>query len=492
MRCNCGSFLKDWDSIDIPENERQLSELLVRCISSEDGANDISESTLITQIGKINGDELSRLILTFGLYCRTGSNGGHKYQHRYLKVADAHNLVCHASHILRDWPMNFYAYLRAASGYNREKVGQQDPAPEFIKFVTALRKNFKSSKFDFILSVYRSFIVENWPRILTRRQRWPEGSVLQDQRFVIAEVAAAMFKIPRHRILELLNQNILRGYIRHMPSGRKYIYIEKSSLIGAQEHLGDQITLRGVSELLSLSRTRIEELIAGRFLKTFVDSTCKRRHEFLSRTEINRFLKQLSAAEREPCVGEELVTGAMILKTHLASNSEFSALTAAVISGALPTVTVASPYCGIAGLSFARAEFYAWRSEYREASKKTYLTVVEVAALMEVKQEVAYHLTRTGILKTTIHRVGKRDCALVEKREVERFKEIYVSAADLAEKVVTSPRALIKKLHEFEIEPVIGPEIDLCRQYFYLRAHLLRLQKQGQILENRHETKKIT
>ena len=95
------------------------------------------------------------------------------------------------------------------------------------------------------------------------------------------------------------------------------------------------------------------------------------------------------------------------------------------------------------------------------------LSIDEAAKLLVVKQQVAYHLEKVGLLQSVqTKQAGKQ----ITKEALATFNNNYVALSVLAKKQQTSPFALFKSL---KIKPVTGPQIDGSRQYFYLKKHFL-------------------
>lgn len=96
---------------------------------------------------------------------------------------------------------------------------------------------------------------------------------------------------------------------------------------------------------------------------------------------------------------------------------------------------------------------------------------MEVAEAMAVKQEVAYHLVRQGLLHTTTAETRRRN-QRVAMQQLQEFKAEYVWLRDLAQGAHTSPKHLRALLDQEGIRPISGPDIDGGRQTLFRRACL--------------------
>ncbi|MCP1575352.1 putative XRE-type DNA-binding protein [Herbaspirillum rubrisubalbicans] len=349
---------------------------------------------------------------------------------------------------------------------------RSDPKPEFVSLAKCLRKHFASPGLDFVMAAFRSFAVENWHRVLDRRSKWMSPLGYDEQRYMPAAAVTRHLHISRHRVKELLDKNILRGYVKKTPHEREFTVIERSSLIDAGDLIDDYIPLRAVAALLGLPRARINELVACGLLAETSRTEGSRQARLFSRKEVAVFVKRLSAGRREPSDEEDLLTTSTILKVHLATEKEFCSFFSAVIARRLPSVCVSLLKSGFGALGFQRGEFYLWRSEMRAAVRSDLLTITAAARELGVKEQVAYHLVHVGLLPSINSTLGKRRCWQVSVGGLAYFKATYISAAELATRWSTSPKAVVQTLQTQGVEPVSGPRIDASRQYFFNRCDI--------------------
>ena len=83
------------------------------------------------------------------------------------------------------------------------------------------------------------------------------------------------------------------------------------------------------------------------------------------------------------------------------------------------------------------------------------------AERLGLKWQVVSHLVRVGIIG------GAPDG--IPLFEVERFARDYVTGAQLARDLETSPRSLAARLAASGVLPVVGPEVDGSRQNIFRR-----------------------
>lgn len=103
----------------------------------------------------------------------------------------------------------------------------------------------------------------------------------------------------------------------------------------------------------------------------------------------------------------------------------------------------------------------AWSSPSPEDA----VTVPEVAQAIGVKQEVAYHLVRCGLLAATFRRGPARRELSVARVEIERFGRRYALLSKLAGAVGVGARGAVAWAEQQGHRIVCGPTVDGCRQY---------------------------
>jgi hypothetical protein len=129
-----------------------------------------------------------------------------------------------------------------------------------------------------------------------------------------------------------------------------------------------------------------------------------------------------------------------------------------LLDGRLAPAAVDGAERGLRHLRFDAREV---RQVCRGLDGSPFLTVQVAAERLGLKWEVVEHLVRHGVLKASEGGVAAD--------EVARFTADYVSGAELARKLGTSPRALARRLEAQGVVPVSGPGVDGGRQNFYRR-----------------------
>lgn len=118
----------------------------------------------------------------------------------------------------------------------------------------------------------------------------------------------------------------------------------------------------------------------------------------------------------------------------------------------------------------------AWSSPSLEDA----VTVPEVAQVLDVKQEVAYHLVRCGLLAATFRRGPARRERSVARAEIERFGRRYALLSKLAGAVGVGARGAVAWAEQQGHRIVCGPTVDGCRQYVVEKSDGINVDSDSQ------------
>lgn len=142
-----------------------------------------------------------------------------------------------------------------------------------------------------------------------------------------------------------------------------------------------------------------------------------------------------------------------------------AALMRSLLDRTLACWRVVAPPINAASLAHwhvSRDEVRAWASATLEEA----LTVPQAAKALEVKQEVAYHLVRHGLLASTVRRGLARSERVVARLELQHFSRRYSPLSKLAIEAGVGSRRAVEWAEALGHRIVCGPAIDGCRQYF--------------------------
>ncbi len=95
-----------------------------------------------------------------------------------------------------------------------------------------------------------------------------------------------------------------------------------------------------------------------------------------------------------------------------------------------------------------------------------WLSVPDCATRLGIKQEVAYHLVRVGLLPTRQAMINRRMAQVVPTEALQRFERCYEPLSKAARRAGINWRHGLAWACSKNIKFASGPQIDGGRQYF--------------------------
>ncbi|MGH8493082.1 MAG: helix-turn-helix domain-containing protein [Moraxellaceae bacterium] len=370
-------------------------------------------------------------------------------------------LLTAAASLLSNWPDSFHGFL--LTQFDR-RSGETGIKERFGYLYTAIYRDFSAPAFGFLRTEFEMFLQEHWDDVLSGRNRRLSPEMKESQAYLPASIVMRMLHVPRHVLETGIANGTIQGRIFPLASGRQRIVVARSDL-GCIAALWDWIDLKATVQMLGLPEKRVLELLSGKMLRGQAAGPGEQWK--ILRVNIDRLLADFRiAATQEVISPQGLVRMDGVLRHYLVGGVSFVDLAKALLSGVIP-FEWRSDLTALRDLWLDKERLNRWLQPSGDL-----LTIPVVASLLGVKQQVAYHLVRKGLIYT---KPFGRKGQLVTKDDVRRFQVEYVLARDLAKMLRTSPRYLIHRLSAAGVNPVTGPEIDGCRQVIYLRLSLLHV-----------------
>ena len=143
----------------------------------------------------------------------------------------------------------------------------------------------------------------------------------------------------------------------------------------------------------------------------------------------------------------------------------------AVREGRLTPAGMAPRARGLHRLLFRSSDVDRFVADVTEIAGRT-LSVVEAAVELAVKQEVAYHWVRTGLLATVTVDSPTETGRRVAEAALAAFRRNYVTGTEFARAHQLGRRWAAAHLVQAGIQAVSGPSVDGARQFLFRRADL--------------------
>lgn len=116
----------------------------------------------------------------------------------------------------------------------------------------------------------------------------------------------------------------------------------------------------------------------------------------------------------------------------------------------------------LAAWQISPQEVKAWVAKLVEGA----LSVPQLAIALKVKQEVAYHLVGSGLIKSASRRGASRTEQCITRTDVVTFQNRYQALCQLARRAGVGARGSVSWAARQGFRLAAGPSIDGCRQYF--------------------------
>ena len=469
LTCKCGASFLGMPTEIAKRSEMELCQLLANSLAAEANAAVRCRSTKYQStlpISTIRSISLSILIYTLGTHANSLDSHRKVKSFNWKKMSDASTIVLGAAELLVNWPENFNSFLYKCGDLDNPAAPPYSPPDRFSRLARAIIEICKSDEYEFLIAEYAKFMRQNWFGAINHRHRWATESDLENQPLIPIAKAAKSLRISLARAKDLVLHGVLIGHVKPGGAKRDFTLIELSSLEIAHNYLNNQMTKKAVSAFLGLTDLRVDELTADGMLRKYSHlSSSRAMSSYFSRAEINAFWALLVDKNLTHEV-EDGISCDHILRHHEFSHGTFPKFIRAILSDLIHAECIDPGKTGLKALFLKKTEFYRWRYTLHH-NDPNYLTVVEASVSLGLKQEVAYHLVRLGIISSTMSIEGNRIHRIISRQSLEEFSSKYVSCAQLAQYLGISPKSAVEKLRLAGLAPISGPTVDGCRQYFF-------------------------
>lgn len=389
---------------------------------------------------------------------------------QFHRVLDAGWRIC------ADWPRGFHALLeerRAAAEGRGGRFGVQRAFGSMHRRVEALGDSPHARLMARAIADY----VVGCPELATRAPEIRRARTSADPQHRHATVREAMqlLGVGFDRVRELGEERALwivpptgKGAPALLRAdGLHELYRERSA----------HLSKRDVCRELGIAKRTVERLREAGFLPTVPDPD---EPDFLAypREGIEALIRKLEASvpDGKRATPRPAVTIAGVARRVYLPGFDTFDVIRAVLEGRLAPVALSRRAKGLGRFLFREADVDRLAAEIRAQECET-MSVVEAAAELGVKQEVAYHWVRVELLGTVagakVTEAGRR----VTAEALRRFREEYATGTEVARRLGLAVRWASVHLRERGVRPVSGPGVDGARQYLFRRAEALSLPR---------------
>jgi len=364
--------------------------------------------------------------------------------------------------LLENWPDSFYPWL--------DKIKTSAPSSfslrrSFGRLYHWLYVELDSPEFGFLREAFEVYLKQHWEGPITLRNHWQTGLHGQGNCITIQE-ACLKLRVTPAELKRLHAAGWLQANIITSQSGRQFWSIPEAQLPLVSIELSEGLTLEATAKYLGFSKTRIRQLVATRvLLPQFTPGEHGASVWRFALDSLRVLVAHCQVRGITPSPTQPTITLSNALKTMRIDGPCFTALLRAIMKREVLLVEGSSGASKLSHSLLDKRTLDGWLSAYR-IEHTGLLTISDAAQQLGIKEQVAYHLVQRQLLASTIRNQTQR---WISTEAVAEFEQQYVALSTLAQEARTSPKALLAKL---TVQPITGPTVDGCRQYFYRRADL--------------------
>lgn len=463
LRCACGSDLRTETCRNSPESVQRLSATLATAIL---GTAESTDRHLPVLHG-MGVEEVQRLVRFLGSYFDPGAGSRPLKRHRAGQMSSSWPVSSLAAEILLNWPEAFYASLsRMQDPSGEEKTGLRG----FLHHANFyFYHGLQGIAFDWVRDAFEVWLAENWKGGLNKRNRRLTEEILAKVQWIPGGIAAETLGVSIARLRHLIREGRIDGQESVSLKGRRFLAVRRDQLEQLNVELASEMTMQSAMEALGLGKMRLQRILkllfpsARRVFERVYLPWCVPRAEVEALAAIGGHL---------PVVGipdESQVSLAHVLRYWNLSVDEIVALVEAVKAGTIAPYALLDSARGISRWIFDVSQLRAWRLK-QSAGRRNWVTIREMARILDVKQQVAYWLTHHGYIP--VEKFG--GCTGLGSRirmdDLDNFRRKYVFGRDIAAILGRSSKKVMRMLAAQGIYPLRGISGEPCRQLVYDRA----------------------
>lgn len=471
-RCaSCGGEVKFWDTASrchscgdrlrfhqqqeliVDEKALTLAQILARSAERGSWTPDLVDMETPWRLpSPLTYEQLSRLVLLLGSYAQ-GRDGKPRKIPFKSDARAVRAIVTRAAHALFPWPQAFHSLLASL-----RRSGQPTMTGKMSYFYKAIYTEFQRTEVNFLLVELEAYLKENWDGVLNHRFSNLSAELLAGQRLQPAAKMAKSRGLPQRELIRGIEAGDISGVIEPLPSGRRRVSLRVDLLDQVVEKL-DLLTLGEAAAVLGLAERRLRELLRAGVLHG--RPPVGGGSWAIPKVQVGALGARLLALGVDaPTLKSRSLS--YLARYYPVVSAAFPLFMEDVLAGKLPVRSIGDvklpPF---ERMVVGVADMRRW-----ELQRTGQLSVPHAAELLGLKQEVAYHLFRRGILMTVFDESAG---PVMKEAHIEGFQQRFVLASELALKAGISSRAVVVKLRASGIEPVSGPGVDGGRQVVFER-----------------------
>ncbi len=464
FQCSCGAQLKFQTTTACPKSITELSrELSIRIFAS----NHITQASTIS---KLNLNQIQRLIRFLSAYgdAITGPKPRKVIGSNRLDIS--WHMTSLSAEIIDQWPHSFIDMLDRLQDRTSD-MSSGKLAGRFGHFYNVLYRCFPDPEFEFLRKEFELYVADNWRGSFGRRNRRLFEKLPKQLSWIPSGHACQALGLSHRRLKDLVSKGQIVGEERISKSGRRFLVVRRQDVETEVAKCGSTLDLHTSATLLGIKKMRLALL-----LPILIPEARKTGGDgcpwMIPRKTIDDLLQNNQSIQEKEHLSSGEVIFAQILRHWPWSDNSIAELLLAVLTTKITPVARDINRVGVCGWIFKKERLVAWY-QLTQKKKLSGLSVPEVAARLDIKQEVAYFLVRKGILQSRLVRKVRYEESRIYSSDLTSFEDNYIFGRDLAATIGTSSRFLATHLSLLDVKPVCGPGIDECRQLVFAKSPYL-------------------
>ncbi len=465
LRCQCGSDLRQETASPAPENAKRLSGLL------ESRLLGLGEENIPVPLAQLDLEQTQRLIRYIGGYLDPNSGAKPLKLRNAGKMEVSWPVTSLAAEMLYQWPAGFNAaFSRLQEASQGVKTGLSGLFQHAYRY---LYKGLEEKCFAPVRDAFQEWVADFWKGGVARRNRRLAIAILERLTWIEGKVAADRLGITMKRLKYLVQEGLLEAEESISPTtGRRYLVVRNDGLDAIGKQLASEMDMTTAMKAIGLCKLRMGQIIRLLFPTARRLGYRPGAPWLIPRDEVEALL---AIGEGLPvvCIPDEgHVSVAHALRFWSLNSEEVVALVNSVKAGKMSPVALFSGARGIARWVFETNALKSWHLNAKQPLKD-WLTNAELSVALGCRNEDAYWLVKHQFLASERLRVKKKLGSRVHRNELERFRERYVFAVEIARELNVSPGKIKNVLAASGLIPASGDGIERCRKLFYERSERL-------------------
>ncbi len=459
IQCMCGRRFSEMTMERAPETHTTLMQWC-----SGNGSRQLASSEqrasrrLVQPFARLSQTQLLRLLHALAPHISALHTHPHGRTPGLQNLATAADYLGQCAQLMLHWPDSFRTMM---TKYDERTTTETSIRRKYSGLYRLLYKTLAGNEFDFMKREFEAHLDGHWYGAIDGRHR--AFSKREWHTVLSASEIRRELGCSSNMIWRLISTGRLHAHILRSPIGRRFAVADANSVSQTRAALRDVIDLHATSELLGISRRRIRILLNAGLIGEAPNY--HRSKWSISVHEVRRLL-DLPACNRAGHSPEETLLLRHVLRHMCRDNAVFLRVIESLLSGAVRSFGKAAGVRGIGAYLVHKDDVRLVICDAKRLPPST-MSAQVVAQVLSIKEEVAYHLIRSGLLPHDVYRVNGRAIDLVTKDDVVKFRSTYISLVDIAKRWNISPKAALRRLSERGVDAITGPSVDRSRQYFY-------------------------